>query len=374
MTTTIDRAEINRRNSLRSTGPKSPEGKQRSKFNAVKHGMSAATPVLPGEDPDAFRDRLDAWAGALDPGDVVEQFLVERAAAASWKIERADRFEAARAAAVVHQAGAEQHARRREEVDRLGRWLLPHEEGAFDSVLTQMVLDIVAPGIDAAPWRAMLAAGIDRLRPIVDRLESSAEGCAWLLERWAELHEPLRWGFAWNVDQYVRAVRLSGHPPLEMPPEEWGFHMQRRYRVEPQGPLTGGYPELPKEPTAAHKAEVDAEECRKLGRQLIKRLPEDEAGVHAALLDLVERTIGRLTERAAAHAARSEAEAAERMERLGFDAGIEGERLRRYQFGCERSLRGTLDTLLKLRRGGRGQERSRRWRRGSGPRDSVGAR
>ena len=206
MTTTIDRAEINRRNSIRSTGPRSPEGKQRSKFNAVKHGMSAATPVLPGEDPDAFRDRLDAWAGALDPDNVVEQFLVERAAAASWKIERADRFEAARPPPWSTKPGPTQHARRREEVDRLGRWLLPRDEGAFDSVLTQMVLDIVAPGIDAAPWRAMLAAGIDRLRPIVDRLESSAEGCAWLLERWAELHEPLRWGFAWN-DRPVRPGR-----------------------------------------------------------------------------------------------------------------------------------------------------------------------
>ena len=81
----------------------------------------------------------------------------------------------------------------------------------------------------------MLAAGIDRLRPIVDRLESSAEGCAWLLERWAELHEPLKWGFAWGVDQYVRAVRLSGHPPLEMPPEDWKFHVQRRYRGETRG-------------------------------------------------------------------------------------------------------------------------------------------
>ena len=237
MTTTIDRAEINRRNSLKSTGPKSPEGKRRSKFNAVKHGMSAATPVLPGEDPDAFRDRLDAWAGALDPDDVVEQFLVERAAAAVVEDRAGRPLRGRPRRRRGPQAGAEQHARRREEVDRLGRWLLPNDERPFDSVLTQMVLDIVAPGIDAEPWRAMIAAGIDRLRPIVDRLESTAEGCAWLLERWAELHEPLRWGFAWNIDQYVRAVRLSGHRPLEMPAEEWGFHMQRRYRGEPQGPL-----------------------------------------------------------------------------------------------------------------------------------------
>ena len=53
-----------------STGAKTPEGKARSRFNAVKHGLSATIPVLPGEDPDAFRRRQEAWAEALAPGDV----------------------------------------------------------------------------------------------------------------------------------------------------------------------------------------------------------------------------------------------------------------------------------------------------------------
>ena len=124
MTTTIDRAEINRRNSTRSTGPRSPEGKLRSKYNAVKHGMSAATPVLPGEDPDAFRDRLDAWAEALDPDNVVEQFLVEQAATTSWKIERAHRVETARLAAILRSVPAGQARREIDEAEALGRQLL----------------------------------------------------------------------------------------------------------------------------------------------------------------------------------------------------------------------------------------------------------
>ena len=86
-------------------------------------------------------------------------------------------------------------------------------------------------------------------------------------------------------------------------------------------------------------------------------MPEDEAGVRAALLGLVERAIGRLTERAAVHAERAAAEAGERAVRLGFEVGAEGEQLRRYQFGCERSLKRSLDTLIKLRRGGGGQGR-----------------
>ena len=47
--------EANRRNSQKSCGPKTEAGKQRSKLNAVKHGMRAATLVLLDEDPDAPR-------------------------------------------------------------------------------------------------------------------------------------------------------------------------------------------------------------------------------------------------------------------------------------------------------------------------------
>jgi hypothetical protein len=50
-----DRAEISRRNGAKSKGPKTPEGKERSKFNALKHGMSARTIVLPGEDAESSR-------------------------------------------------------------------------------------------------------------------------------------------------------------------------------------------------------------------------------------------------------------------------------------------------------------------------------
>ena len=184
MTTTATRAEINRRNAARSTGPRTPEGKQRSKFNAVKHGMSATTPVLPGEDPDAFRHRLDAWAEALAPDDAVEQFLVEQAATASWKIERADRVEAARLAAALRDAEAEQRAGRRE------RGRPPGPAAARPRRPRPPTRP--SPGRSSRSWTPGPTPGppptrLAPLRPIVDRLESTAEGCAWLLERWAEL-------------------------------------------------------------------------------------------------------------------------------------------------------------------------------------------
>ena len=63
----------------RSNGPRTVAGKDRSRFNALKHGMRASTPVLPGEDPDALHARLDAWTASLQPRDDLERYLVERA-------------------------------------------------------------------------------------------------------------------------------------------------------------------------------------------------------------------------------------------------------------------------------------------------------
>ena len=40
------RIEANRRNALRSTGPRTQDGKARSRLNAVKHGLSASLPAL----------------------------------------------------------------------------------------------------------------------------------------------------------------------------------------------------------------------------------------------------------------------------------------------------------------------------------------
>lgn len=48
--TTIDRAAINRANSQFSCGPRTAESKQRSSLNALRHGLTAASPVLPSED------------------------------------------------------------------------------------------------------------------------------------------------------------------------------------------------------------------------------------------------------------------------------------------------------------------------------------
>ena len=49
--TTEKQKEANRRNAQKSSGPRTTQGKRNSCFNAVSHGLTARSVLLPGEDP-----------------------------------------------------------------------------------------------------------------------------------------------------------------------------------------------------------------------------------------------------------------------------------------------------------------------------------
>ncbi len=90
--TTEAQIEANRANAQKSTGPRTPEGKEKAAQNALKHGLLAKQAVVVGEDTDDFdllRDQLYAeWA----PVGPTEARLVERIAGLFWRLQRAERF------------------------------------------------------------------------------------------------------------------------------------------------------------------------------------------------------------------------------------------------------------------------------------------
>lgn len=87
--------EANRRNALKSTGPRTERGKERARLNALKHGMTAKQLVTRGENLADFA-RFGAELGAaLAPADALERQLVEAIVLASWRLRRVWRTEAA---------------------------------------------------------------------------------------------------------------------------------------------------------------------------------------------------------------------------------------------------------------------------------------
>ena len=87
--------EANRRNAQKSTGPKTEQGKAKSKFNALKHGMTAEVAVLPHEDKISYEELRQATIESYQPANGVELMLVELIAGNYWRLLRARRVETA---------------------------------------------------------------------------------------------------------------------------------------------------------------------------------------------------------------------------------------------------------------------------------------
>jgi hypothetical protein len=84
----------NRKNSAKSTGPRTAEGKARSSRNSTVHGLTGKSPVLPGEDPAGLRSLAVQYRDELHPKGQVEEDLVERMAVAAYRLRRIARIEA----------------------------------------------------------------------------------------------------------------------------------------------------------------------------------------------------------------------------------------------------------------------------------------
>lgn len=83
----------NRRNALKSTGPKSADGKQRSALNAYRHGLTAQVAVMPEEERAAFENFATPLIDTLAPANPVERQFALTVATCQWRINRASAIE-----------------------------------------------------------------------------------------------------------------------------------------------------------------------------------------------------------------------------------------------------------------------------------------
>ena len=93
MTTSIRQIEANRRNALKSTGPKTAAGKDQSRRNAVRHGLTAETVIGMLEDAEDYRQFEAAVIADYDAQSAVERELVLRLASLLWRLRRATTME-----------------------------------------------------------------------------------------------------------------------------------------------------------------------------------------------------------------------------------------------------------------------------------------
>ena len=119
MATSEARLLANRQNSARSTGPTSTSGKERSRRNGLKHGMTGSGVVIPEEDAAEVERRNDALRKELAPKSVIGAILVQQLATLSVRMERGVRQEFAAVAARVRHAADDFDEARLERAERL---------------------------------------------------------------------------------------------------------------------------------------------------------------------------------------------------------------------------------------------------------------
>ena len=339
--TSAARAEASRINGRKSMGPRSFEGKCRVRLNAIKHGMTATTVVLPGEDAARLDARVAAWKQDVQPQTTMEDYLVERAAHVSWQLDRADRTIAARLTGLIADAPLDQAVREADQVADLAFRLFWHPRGPI-------ALYPHFPQLSVTPRTSRPETVENALNParIVNRLEALPAGCQWLLDRWAELAKLLDDGLKWQPPDRLRAIRLLGRQPTDALDDERVLSIYLACNaMDPGGPSSFG--------DVVHEmddAELKAFAERIAGRRAQERQPAGPAAGQAALRAIIEQAVTRLQALVAGHRERQALSLPAWLDGQAFDNSAEGERMRRYQQTHSRALNSTIQTLFKVRK------------------------
>ena len=116
--TTDQRREINRENGKKSQGPRTEEGKAKSRKNALKHGLRAEVLAMPHEDPTIAAARAESWNNFYLPASPAAQHLVNECVRATIMSDRCHAFHDAVLAKQVRDARYEEVCRDADEVTR----------------------------------------------------------------------------------------------------------------------------------------------------------------------------------------------------------------------------------------------------------------
>ena len=282
----------NRVNALQSTGPKTAEGKDASRRNALKHGLTGRGVVIPGEDEHEVALRVAALEDQLVPeGDILAALLVRQVAIASIRVERAYRHETALAA------------------ERMRRAADVYDDGR--KALAEEILGEI--GLDPATARRRLMAAPEGVDALLGRLRALREKA-----------EP-RSFVAWDDAEGVELDLCLGCKPAQVPASRVGM-------------LTRGIVyDLWEGLDPAEHAHLDFE----------ARLHWAAGEIHA----LITAEITHLeAHRASLDPERFEKGRAEAAERSLLDLGADGTALRRYAGASERSMLKLLKELREIRR------------------------
>ena len=162
------RIAANQQNALRSTGPKTEEGKARSRLNAFRHGLAGAGDLVgPNEDQTRIDQRTETFARELNAPGTLGATLARRAAVLSVRLEQASDRDL-QAVAANAQAGRERFDDDRATL--LDDWLIEAEAAAEPAPALRR-LEGTPEGVRhlGAVWRGLRSAVADNDPAAIER-------------------------------------------------------------------------------------------------------------------------------------------------------------------------------------------------------------
>ena len=357
-----ERAEICRRNSLKSTGPRSACGKSRSRFNALKHGMTARQPLLPDEDAAALAAEVEALGDELQPRNKLEAILVEGIAGDVWRSEQSERAADGRAAFRIRHWGPKKARRERHQALELGERLFWQLAFPLPSSARYEMGFLTEPPSSKT--------GIHPHSPgrLVLDLEQTVAGCNWLIEHWNELGERLNTQKLWLSADALKMVRLMGRLATDVADN---LDVARVFlssftlnQVRPLAVAAETFDwavavikflaefDIEKDNGNAIKAAVQCEPFMRRLEQLplAAMAPPGEVEAREWLAQRIEQERKRVEHIREEVAERAEADAAQASARLKYETGAEGDRHRRYLQSNGRLVSRRIREFLTVRK------------------------
>ena len=250
-----------RANGLKSKGPVSTCGKDRSKYNGISHGMCCRNIVfLEGESPEEFWLEVNRLAAQQSAVGEAEYSQVETIVYSRWRMRRAQNADAT----AVNEVGDKIK-------DDYADWSL-------------------------AAVRALIPLLQESPETTVEQLKNSSKGCAYLIEQWGFAHARLRVNTTFEVSQRTVVVQLAGYRPSELFRNSAVRDWTRAYFGAIKGP--DGFTAAGAANALMHDRppEMSEEEFERRLAPIVTDLPTVMEG-HALLLQYVDKELAVLRDR-----------------------------------------------------------------------------